>query len=158
MGPLELLASDGELMATPTEWDEVENGEPPKIRIHLARKARPSETAGVGDRALLRVEPSDETEGPAYRGRIIKIIDHGKGRVLGIFRKLPDGGGRLVPVDRKQAGREFNIAEADSHGAQDGDLVSVDLIRTRAFGLGSARVKEPVRSTGYCLRRCSSRV
>ncbi|HLG81129.1 MAG TPA: ribonuclease R [Bradyrhizobium sp.] len=140
---------DGELIATPTEWDEVENGEPPKIRIHLPRKARPAETGGVGDRALLRVEPSDETEGPAYRGRIIKIIDHGKGRVLGIFRSLPDSGGRLVPVDRKQAGRELNIAEADRNGAQDGDLVSVDLIRTRAFGLGSARVKErlgPIKS------------
>jgi ribonuclease R len=140
---------DGELIATPTEWDEVENGEPPKIRIHLPRKARPSETGGVGDRALLRVEVTDETEGPAYRGRIIKIIDHAKGRILGIFRKLPDSGGRLVPVDRKQAGRELNIAEADRNGAEDGDLVSVDLIRTRAFGLGSARVKErlgPIKS------------
>ncbi len=140
---------DGELIATPTEWDEVENGEPPKIRIHLPRKARPSETGGVGNRVLLRVEPWDEGEGAAYRGRIIKIIDHGKSRVLGIFRSLPDGGGRLVPVDRKQAGRELNIAEADRHHAQDGDLVSVDLIRTRAFGLGSARVKErlgPIKS------------
>ena len=27
---------------------------------------------------------------------------------------LPDGGGRLVPVDKKQAGRELNIAKADS--------------------------------------------
>jgi ribonuclease R len=133
---------DGELIATPTEWDEVENGEPPKIRIHLARKAKPSAVAGVGDRALLRIEPSDDADGAAYRGRIIKVLDRGKGRILGIFRTLPDGGGRLVPVDRKQAGRELNIAEADRHGAQDGDLISVDLIRTRAFGLGAARVKE----------------
>jgi len=140
---------DGELIATPTEWDEVENGEPPKIRIHVPRKARPSATGGVGDRALLRVEPSDEADGAAYRGRIIKVLDHARGRILGIFRPLPDGGGRLVPVDRKQAGRELNIAEADRHGAQDGDLVSVDLIRTRIFGLGSARVKErlgPIKS------------
>ena len=133
---------DGELIATPTEWDEVENGEPPKIRIHLSRRARPSASAGVGDRALLHVESSDEGAGASYRGRIIKIIDHAKSRILGVFRKLPDGGGRLVPVDRKQAGRELNIASADSQGAQDGDLVSVDLIRTRAFGLASARVKE----------------
>ena len=140
---------DGELIATPTEWDEVENGEPPKIRIHVPRKARPLATGGVGDRALLRVEPSDEADGAAYRGRIIKVLDHARGRILGIFRPLPDGGGRLVPVDRKQAGRELNIAEADRHGAQDGDLVSVDLIRTRIFGLGSARVKErlgPIKS------------
>ena len=30
--------SDGELIATPTEWDEVESGEPPKIRIHVPRR------------------------------------------------------------------------------------------------------------------------
>jgi ribonuclease R len=33
--------SDGELIGTPTEWDEVENGEPPKIRIHVPRRAEP---------------------------------------------------------------------------------------------------------------------
>jgi ribonuclease R len=131
---------DGELIATPTEWDEVESGEPPKIRIHLPRRARA--IAGVGDRALLRVEPADEGDDAVYRGRIIKVIEHAKGRILGVFRKLAGGGGRLIPVDRKQAGRELNIADADSLGAQDGDLVSVDLIRTRAFGLASGRVKE----------------
>ncbi len=31
--------SDGELIATPAEWDEVESGEPPKIRIHVPRHA-----------------------------------------------------------------------------------------------------------------------
>jgi ribonuclease R len=134
--------ADGELIATPAEWDEVENSEPPKIRIHMPRHARPGTTAGIGDRALLRVERTDDTEGPAYRGRIIKVIDHAKSRVLGVFRALPDGGGRLVPVDKKQAGRELNIAASDSHGAKDGDLVAVDIVRSRGFGLASGRVKE----------------
>ena len=40
--------SDGELIATPTEWDEVENGEPPKIRIHIPRRPQPGTAAGVG--------------------------------------------------------------------------------------------------------------
>jgi ribonuclease R len=70
------------------------------------------------------------------------VVDHAKTRVLGIFRKLADGGGRLVPVDKKQAGRELNIAKADSGGAEDGDLVSVDLVRSRGFGLASGKVKE----------------
>jgi ribonuclease R len=134
--------ADGELIAIPAEWDEVENGEPPKIRIHIPRHARPGAVPGVGDRALLHVERSDETEGPAYRGRVIKVIEHGRSRILGVFRALPDGGGRLVPVDKKQAGRELNIAPTDSGGAADGDLVSVDLIRTRGYGLASGRVKE----------------
>jgi ribonuclease R len=98
--------------------------------------------AGVGDRALLRIEPLTDDEGAAYRGRVIKVIDHAKTRVLGVFRALPDGGGRLIPVDKKQAGKELNIARTDTGGARDGDLVSVDLVRTRGFGLASGKVKE----------------
>src|SRR5262249_43755 len=67
---------------------------------------------------------------------------HAKHRVLGIFRALPDGGGRLVPVDKKQAGRELNIAKADTRGAREGDLVSVDLVRSRGYGLASGKVRE----------------
>ena len=133
--------ADGELIAVPAEWDE-EQGDPPRIRIHIPRHARPGAMAGVGDRALLRIEPLVDDEGATYRGRVIKVIDHGKSRVLGIFRSTPDGGGRLIPVDKKQAGKELNIARTDTSGAQDGDLVSVDIVRTRGFGLASGKVKE----------------
>ena len=134
--------SYGELIATPAEWDEVESGEPPKIRIHVPRRPQPGTAAGVGDRALLKIEKLEEPEAAVYRGRVIKVVDHAKTRVLGIFRNLPDGGGRLIPVDKKQAGRELNIAKADSNGAEDGDLVSVDIVRSRGFGLASGKVKE----------------
>ena len=137
---------DGELIASPTEWDEVESGEPPKILIEMPRRPKPGTAAGIGDRALLRVERTDETEGPAYRGRVIKVFDKAKSRILGVFRELPEGGGRLVPVDKKMADRELNIAAADTKGAQDGDLVSVDIVRTRSFGLASGRVKEKLGS------------
>ena len=102
--------TDGELLATPTEWDEEENGAAPKIRIHVPRRPQPGTAAGVGDRALLRVEKTDESEAAPYRGRVIKIVDHARTRLLGIFRNAPGGVGRLVPVDKKQAGRELNIA------------------------------------------------
>src|SRR5215472_12160468 len=133
--------ADGELIATPAEWDEAESGEPPRIRIHVPRRARPGTMAGVGDRALVRVERVSGDD-VAYRGRVIKVIDHAKSRVLGVFRSTPDGGGRLVPVDKKQAGKELNIARTDTGGARDGDLVSVDLSRSRGFGLASGKVKE----------------
>ncbi|WP_346294939.1 ribonuclease R [Rhodopseudomonas sp. P1] len=134
--------ADGELIATPSEWDE-QDGDAPKIRIHTPRRIKPGTAAGVGDRALLHVETADPREaGPAYVGRIIRVLERGKARILGIFRALPQGGGRMVPVDKKQAGRELNIAAHDAGGAQDGDLVSVDLIRTRGYGLASGRVKE----------------
>ena len=136
--------SDGELIAVPAEWDEVESGEPPKIRIHVPRRPQPGTAAGIGDRALLRVEKLEERdrEGTVYRGRVIKVVDHARTRVLGIFRAIAGGGGRLIPVDKKQAGRELNIAKADTSGAEDGDLVSVDLVRSRGYGLASGKVKE----------------
>ncbi len=134
--------TDGELLAAPTEWDTEQDGPAPKIRIHVPRRPQPGTAAGVGDRALLRVEKTGESDGAPYRGRVIKVIDHARTRLLGIYRALPAGGGRLVPVDKKQAGRELNIAKDDTGGAEDGDLVSVDLVRTRGYGLASGKVKE----------------
>lgn len=135
--------ADGELIATPVEWDEAD-GVAPKIRIHTPRRPLPGTAAGVGDRALLRIEKLEsEDDGGGYRGRIVRVLDQARAtRLLGIYRALPNGGGRMIPVDKKQAGRELNIAASDANGAEDGDLVSVDLIRTRGFGLGSGKVKE----------------
>ncbi len=140
---------DGDLLASPAEWDEAD-GEPPKIRLYLPRHPQPGTAVGVGDRALMRIDKLDDDDEAAYRGRVIKVLDHAKYRVLGIYRANPSesregksqGGGRLIPVDKKQAGRELVIAEADRGGAQDGDLVSVDLLRGRGYGLPAGRVKE----------------
>ena len=135
--------TDGELIAVPTEWDEAEHGAPPKIRIVTPRHAKPSETAGVGDRALLRVveagEPEDEIR---HSGRVIKLIDRAKHRVLGIYRPLPSGGGRLVPVDKKHAARELTIPAHAVGEAQDGDLIAVEVARQGRFGLPTGRVVE----------------
>ena len=48
--------NDGELLARPTEWDEDAHGTAPVIRITTPRRPKPGEVAGVGDRALIRVE------------------------------------------------------------------------------------------------------
>jgi len=135
---------DGEFIATPTEWDEEEHGAPPKIRLQANRRARPSESAGIGDRALLRVEPiRDAEDSVRYTGRVIKIIDRAKARVLGLFRAQPDGSGRLSPIDKKQLGRELIIPKGASGDAQDGELVAVEVAGSRSgFGLATARVKE----------------
>jgi ribonuclease R len=130
---------DGELLARPTEWDEEMHGTAPVIRVLTSRRARPDEVAGVGDRALLRIERSgaDETS-----GRVIKLIDRAKRRALGIFRALAGGGGRLVPIDKKQLGRELAIAADVAAGAADGDLVAVEVSRHGRFGLPAGRVVE----------------
>jgi ribonuclease R len=139
---------DGELLAVPTEWDEDEHGAPPQIRIQLPRRPKPGEAGGVGDRALLRVEESGETgDAVRYSGRIIKVIDRAKQRVLGIYRALPAGGGRLVPVDKKQLGRELSIPAGSEADAKDGDLVAVEVAaRGSGYGLATARVAEKLGS------------
>ena len=134
--------SDGDLIATPDEWDEEAHGAAPKIRIHLPRKTRPGEAAGVGDRVLLRVEETDEDEGIRHRGRVIRIIDHPKHRVLGIFRKIAHGGGRLEPVDKKMLGKELAIPAGATANAEDGDLIAVETSRAPRLGLPTGRVVE----------------
>jgi len=133
--------NDGELIATPTEWDEDAHGAVPKIRITSPRKPRPGEIAGVGDRALLRVEETGEDD-VRYSGRVIKIIDKAKVRALGIFRALPDGGGRLIPIDKKQLGKELAIPRDATKDAQDGDLVAVSVAQHGRLGWPTARVEE----------------
>src|SRR5215212_5135675 len=134
---------DGELVAVPTEWDSEAHGEAPRIRIHMPRKARPMEVPGVGDRVLLRTQESGE-EGEAIRhsGRVIKVLDRAKQRQLGIFRHLPNGGGRLEPVDKKMLGQELAVPPGATADAADGDLVSVELTRHGRFGHQTAQVKE----------------
>ncbi len=135
---------DGELVATPTEWDEAAHGRAPRIRVQLSRRARPSELAGIGDRALLQVEETGERGDPIrHSGRIIRLVDRARQRVLGVFRALPGGGGRLLPIDKRQVGQELAIPSADAAGAKDGDLVAVELEpRVGRLGLARARVSE----------------
>ena len=137
---------DGELLAEPAEWDEEEHGAPPRILIDPApsRGRKPGLAPGIGDRVLVRAEPLEEVEpgGATHHGRVIKVLSKQSARVLGIFRLLPDGSGRLVPVEKRNAGRELAIATADSGGAKDGDLISADIIKEGRYGLPAARVRE----------------
>jgi ribonuclease R len=134
---------DGELIAVPTEWDEEAHGEAPYILIASPRRQKPGEAAGIGDRALLRVDKLSEHEGRAtYSGRVIKVLDRAKKRMLGIFRKLPGGGGRLIPVDKKSLGRELAIAPHATLDAEDGELVAADVAKEGRFGLPTGRIKE----------------
>ncbi len=133
---------DGDLIATPDEWDEA-NGPPPAIRITIPRRPKPGEAAGLGDRVLVRLAEGDED---GLTGRIIRVIDRPKHRVLGIFRKSPRGGGRLEPVDKKMLGKELIIPPGAENDAQDGDLVAVETQRAARLGLPTGRVVEKLGS------------
>ncbi|MCJ8141504.1 ribonuclease R [Ancylobacter sp. A5.8] len=136
---------DGELIATPIDWDEEEHGAPPRILVRLARRGRlagPAPT--IGDRVLLKTEEIPEADGAIrHNGRVLKLIEKARALTLGIYRRDRKGeGGRLIPVDKRNMGRELAIPPGAEGGAEDGDLVSVEILRHHAYGLPTAKVKE----------------
>jgi ribonuclease R len=137
---------DGELIAAPAEWDEEEHGAPPTIRIELNRSTPAGPAPGIGDRILLRTKKNDPDDTVSHSGNVIKFLEKARAQAIGIFRALANGGGRLQPVDKKSLGREVAIPPGGEGGAQDGDLVTVDLLSQRAFGLPTARVRERIGS------------
>ncbi len=134
---------DGELIASPAEWDEPSAGAPPKILItaQAAKGTREeSQPVAVGDRVLARLETSSDPQF-AYSARIIRKIAGRSARVLGIFRHARGQGARIVPIDKK-ARHELQVQPGQDNGAQPGELVSVEVMRGRGYGLPTARVKE----------------
>jgi ribonuclease R len=133
--------ADGDLIAVPVEWDEEQHGEPPRIRVVMARRGQ-GPAPGLSDRVLLRIFDDRAQEG-LPTGRVIKVLEKARKQTIGIFRAAPHGGGgRIIPVDKKNLGRELQVPPGAEQEAQDGDLVSVELMRQRVFGLPTARVKE----------------
>ena len=139
---------DGEFLGAPAEWD-VGNGPAPRITVAAPRGSkRPAgqPAPGIGDRVLLRVEPS-EGEAGRYTGRVIKVLGKNKAEIIGIFRAGPEGG-RIIPVEKRAQGREIAIPAGEEGEARDGDLVSVSLQRESRFGLPQGRVRERLGSLG----------
>ncbi|MDQ6703712.1 MAG: VacB/RNase II family 3'-5' exoribonuclease, partial [Pseudomonadota bacterium] len=138
---------DGDLLAAPAEWDM---GQGPAPQILVMAKARqkpgaPAPAPAPGDRALMRVElvPGAEPGEPAYTGRVVKLLPCAKTQVLGIFRTEMRGGGRIVPIDKKNVNRgELSVGPGDEGMARDGDLVAVEVLRTGRLGLPAAKVRE----------------
>ncbi|MBN8915224.1 MAG: RNB domain-containing ribonuclease, partial [Rhizobiales bacterium] len=133
---------DGDLIATPDEWDEA-NGPAPRIIVRVPHRVRSHEAAGIGDRVLLHVEDNGDANDPdRYSGRVIRRIDKARQRVLGVFRALPNGGGRMLPVDKKQLNREIAIPPGATGDAKNGDLVAVSPAGAPRLGLPHGRVVE----------------
>ncbi len=136
---------DGDLLAAPAEWD-MSQGPAPQILVMAKTKQKPGPPAPApGDRALMRVElvQGAEPGEPAYTGRVVKLWPRATTQVLGIFRADPRGGGRIVPIDKKNVNRgELSIGPGDEGAARDGDLVAVEVFRTGRLGLPAAKVRE----------------
>ncbi|MGH6818801.1 MAG: ribonuclease R [Methylovirgula sp.] len=134
--------NDGELIATPLEWDAAQ-GPTPKIILHFSRRRPGMSVPGIGDRALIRTEIRRDAgpHEPSYSGRLIKLLDRAKSQILGIYRTDSHGVGRVVPVDKRNINRgEFIVTEGG--GVRDGDLVAVDVLRSGRLGLPAVKIRE----------------
>jgi ribonuclease R len=134
---LRVLAPDanGDLFAMP---DEARLKDHPARILLVLRKG--DAVPGEGDRVLAKLAP---IRGPDsdYQARPIRILG-GPGaerrRVLGIFRKGPEGG-RIQPIERG-AEREWMVPRADCADAQEGELVEAEETGGPRLGLPRARI------------------
>lgn len=133
---LEIIGQDpdGDLLARPQRWDKPDA--PPRILVVPGRDPDAGPALGVGDRLLARLSRSDE----GYDARVIKRIGAGVHRVLGVYREH-EGHGRIVPIDRKSR-HEFTVEKHDRGGAASNELVVVEPLTGRPYGLPRARVIE----------------
>src|SRR5690606_38053103 len=92
---------DGELIATPAEWDEEEYGAAPRIRLEFVRRPDAGPALGIGDRVLVRTQKNEPDDPASHSGRVMRVLEKARAQAIGIFRKLAAGGGRLQPVDKE---------------------------------------------------------
>ncbi|MBV8472332.1 MAG: ribonuclease R, partial [Hyphomicrobiales bacterium] len=140
---------DGELLARPIDWSE--GGEAPRILVRRPKLRRDNAPApGLGARVLMRVEfdPAAGPKEPAYSGRVVKLLDKARLRVLGVYRELENGAGRALPVEKRGAPQEIFIPQGMGGDAVEGDLVALEMLREGRFGLPSARVVERLGAVG----------
>jgi ribonuclease R len=131
---LEVIGPDaqGDLAARPATWE----GDDPAPRV-LIRPKKGDPGLGARDRVLAKLRRiSDDDYG--YEARLIKKLESGARRMLGIYRAGPQGG-RLVPID-KRADREWTIPPGQTGGAEDGELVEAEGIGGPRLGLPKGRV------------------
>jgi ribonuclease R len=133
------LDLDGEVLAKPVAWKE--DTSPPEIRVVQEAVAA---ALGVGERALAELKPQDDG---TYEARIVRTLASAPDRVLGIYRRIHDGG-RLEPTDRRIK-TEFRISLAHAKGAQDGEIVLCEAMPDRRLGLPEARVIERIGDSAH---------
>lgn len=138
--------ADGALMARPSEWPE-DGSAPPAVLIRQSQRGRGRKqppAAGVGDRVLARIRPSESDTGPAHTGKVMKVLERNRGATLGVFRDMPGDGGRVDPIDRR--GKEVIVDPAFIGDAQDGDLVEIETARIGRYGMARGKILSVVGS------------
>ncbi|MBN9070875.1 MAG: ribonuclease R [Rhizobiales bacterium] len=128
---------DGGLLARPAE--QAENGTPAVTVSIRAQRDTEGPAPGIGDRVLAKTFRNKHEDGPAYTGRIIRMLDKRQDAVLGVLRESKDGTFRLEPVERRQA--EMIVDAGFVGGAKPGDLVEAEPVKLGRYGLPRAKVR-----------------
>ncbi len=115
---------DGDVFAKLLDWNEDLQGEMPCIEIVPDKKHFPK----VREKSRVLARLSRQGDG-TYEARIIRAIDEKSGHVMGMVRTTKKGF-VLAPTDKK-AKYDFDIAQADLNGANEGDLVIGDVLPSR---------------------------
>ena len=126
--------TDGDPIARPVDWTG--DGPPPLIHMHPERRGDPA--LAPGERVLARITPIGRGK---YEGRTLKRLTDTPGRILGVFRPLAGGGGRVVPTDRR-AKAEWRVPPGEENGAEADEIVAATPLADGGLGLKPARVTE----------------
>ena len=132
--------ADGEPVARPIDWDG--DGPAPTVLMHPERRGSPA--LAPGERVLARLRPIGNGK---YEGRTIKRLSDAPGRVLGVFRPNPNGGGRVVPTDRR-AKAEWRIPPGEDMDAEADEIVAATPLPDGGLGLKPARITERLGKLG----------
>ncbi len=140
---VEITGTDpqGDAIGRPVHWPD---GDPSPL-VLMAPEARGLPALAPGARVLARLKPI----GPGrFEGRTIKRLAD-TGRILGVYRAAPPEtvarpvriAGRIVPTDRR-AKSEWVVPEAETGGAEPGEIVRAEPLPHHGYGLKPARVVE----------------
>lgn len=131
--------TDGELLARPQK----PRADAPRIRLAPGEGAagQGGPALGIGDRALVRLEPDGEG---GYEARLIRRLGQSAHSILCVLRK-GRGQPRLVPVDRKSR-HELIPVRGEAEKAKDGDLVLCRIAKERSHGMKTAHIAEVIGS------------
>lgn len=116
---------DGDLLATPAEWQEDIQGPPPRIEIIPERMGHAA--LKIGDRALVRVK---KIEPHIYEAALLKKVDAVKSRVVGFIKQIK-GGYILSPIDRR-AKHDFDLPSTELNGATPNQIVVAEILPSRS--------------------------
>lgn len=129
------LDIDGDLFATPVEWQEDVQGPPPRIEIIPERIGH--HNLIEGDRALVRVR---KITTHLYEAAVLKKVDTVIAKAVGFIRQTK-GGYILSPIDRR-AKHDFDVPSTELNGAQVNEVVVAEILPSRSTLRKKVRVLE----------------